>query len=202
MKASCQRFETEERKKEKKRKENCFRLRKQSDRNLKQKKRKRKRTLNSDIILVFRLKLFCNVELFFVSVQFRVSSSDFSILSFISFCFIYLCHIKYCAFCSTMRSEICAMSAEMCLLNLFPLGQILCCGMNICWFWNIVIFFFCISIVELLLPFLVSILFLTTFLSLSVPTKLLSLLLSWSATFEALSAPLSLYLYLRLTRSG
>ena len=75
------------------------------------------------------VKLFCNVQLFSVSVQRRISPFDFPVLFFIPvalffihlfiYLFIYLYYIKCCVFCSTMHSEICVMSVEMYLLNFF-----------------------------------------------------------------------------------
>ena len=104
-----QKWETGERKKKKEK--DCIRLRKPSVRNLKQKKGKRK--VNDDFrhhICISVKKMFCNAQLFFVSVQRRLGVP---ILSFVSFCFISLCFMKCCDFCSTVHSEICAVTIEM-----------------------------------------------------------------------------------------
>ena len=82
---------------------------------MKQKKRKETRTLNSDTIVVFLWKkknLLCD---FFVPVQWSLSNTDGKSIWIPNSILLF-----YFFFSSTLHCEICSMSVEMYVLNLFP----------------------------------------------------------------------------------
>ena len=87
-------------------------------------------------------------------------------------------------FSSTMHGEICTMSVETYVSNLFPSKYILCDGIKVlvC-LWNIVGFFYVNSWVTSPFPGSYTSI---TFLSLPLSTKIFGLLLSWTATDEVL----------------
>ena len=110
--ASHQKFETRERKKEKRRK--FYQTEKALYQKFETKERKKKRELWIQTSYWHLCKkLFWNVQFFFVLVQCWMSPFEFPIV-FLSFCFIFYITLWL------LLGEICAISVEMYLLNLFP----------------------------------------------------------------------------------
>ena len=77
-------------------------------------------------MLVYLKKIVFVSNNFFWFFPYRVSPFDFPILSF----FVFVLNQMLC-FNSTMYGEICAMSVETYVLNLFPSKWILCNGIKV-----------------------------------------------------------------------
>ena len=128
----------------------------------KERKKKRELWIQTLYWYFYKKNYFRIEQRFIVSVQRRVSPFDFPILSFpfILFYLFILCWIKCWVFSSTMHGEICAISVETHVSNLFPSKQIFCNWIKVfvC-LWNIVFFRYINSWGLLSLPLLLYALF-------------------------------------------